>query len=56
MANPDEQDKRDEPVKIPADFEEALRAFLKVDPKSKPVDNEADGDDETDENQPETGD
>jgi hypothetical protein len=53
MAKPDDQDKRDEPVKIPAEFEEALRALLKVDPKSEPAADEADEDDE---DQPESGD
>lgn len=31
---------RDEPVKIPLDPEEAIRAILHVDPESEPVDDE----------------
>ncbi len=32
--------KRDEPVKIPLDFEEALRGLLAVDPDSEPVEDD----------------
>ena len=32
----------DEPVKIPLDPEEAIRAILKTDPKGPPVDDEKD--------------
>jgi hypothetical protein len=40
----DDTRRKDEPVKIPLDPEEAIKAILKVDPKSPPV-----GEDEKDE-------
>jgi hypothetical protein len=46
---PDYEKPRDTPVKIPLDPETAIRAILQVDPKSPPVDDDAETQKEADE-------
>ena len=45
-------DERDEPVKLPLDPEEALKALLKVDPDDDPTDDPSVGDTSDDDQPP----